>query len=574
MPLPPALHIRIAKFLTSLPNISNPQVQQALISASALEPELKSQIVFPGASFIFVEALIPTLLDYGTLRDGRYALEAVLEAAKNLVGTDRKAECAQLLEKFRDNVAFFLPEQVEFVNRAHEIDLTTNVFSSPYLVITAPMGYGKTRLLDVVKQSLLKQRCFCLHLPLSGTQLSTCADILNALLRQLGKPSIGNLPLEQHGSRVGQAILRTVDQSQQHIVVLLDNIELLDEHLVREFLNTALPAINVALQNALMPLRLRLIATGRAIACRTTLDFTLPVERMSLSPFNFSAVHKTVNEFDATNPAHMNPEYKRTFAALLMAFTGGHPGCMVSILREDYGILIEDVLTNEPRHYSTIVRPVIQEIYHNIPDNLKKIVKALSAFRIYNFSLLQELIDTGIIPYPGKATQLGQELTATYLVKRKEGFIRDSIMRRLCAIEFRKETEPETFREFCDKAPQIYEHSLRENDYHAHSVALESVYQKLQGAYYCSQRTVGARTELREQFFAPNGILNTYLTILAEKQQAEDISANFKALLDSDWEFRFTLNFFLRENSDYTNAPYERLCQHVETFFARGENHD
>lgn len=92
-----ALRRQIVNFFMSLPNIHDPYALQALIHSASLDPQLLSQISFTGASGQFFQLLLPILIQYGKLQDGRYALQAVLEAAKGFVGADRKAECDSLI---------------------------------------------------------------------------------------------------------------------------------------------------------------------------------------------------------------------------------------------------------------------------------------------------------------------------------------------------------------------------------------------------------------------------------------------------------------------------------------------
>lgn len=101
MDLPVSLHEKIVDFLTSLPQIHNDKTQQALIYSAGLDPQLQKQIVFGGSALQFVHELVVTLYNYKMLKDGRYALEAILEAAKSSVGQDRKEHCENLLQELR-----------------------------------------------------------------------------------------------------------------------------------------------------------------------------------------------------------------------------------------------------------------------------------------------------------------------------------------------------------------------------------------------------------------------------------------------------------------------------------------
>ncbi len=101
MELPFELQQNIVEFLVSVPNIQSRNAQQALIFSAGLDSQLQSKIGFPESVDQFAKLLVSALLNYGTLNDGRYALNAVLEAAKDSVGQDRKAYCDTLIEELR-----------------------------------------------------------------------------------------------------------------------------------------------------------------------------------------------------------------------------------------------------------------------------------------------------------------------------------------------------------------------------------------------------------------------------------------------------------------------------------------
>jgi len=97
MELSVTLRRQIVDFFMSLPDIYNPGNPQALIQSASLDPQLLSQISFTGAPGQFFQLLLPILLQYGRLRDGRHALQAVLEAAKDLLGDDGRTACDNLI---------------------------------------------------------------------------------------------------------------------------------------------------------------------------------------------------------------------------------------------------------------------------------------------------------------------------------------------------------------------------------------------------------------------------------------------------------------------------------------------
>lgn len=98
-----ALEKKIADFLSSLPIIHNADGQRALILSAGLDPHLQNLIKIGIPVAEFVPSLVATLFNYGMLDDGRYAIEAVLEATKNYIGYDRKVnEYEPLIKQFKE----------------------------------------------------------------------------------------------------------------------------------------------------------------------------------------------------------------------------------------------------------------------------------------------------------------------------------------------------------------------------------------------------------------------------------------------------------------------------------------
>ncbi len=97
MDLPLALRNRIIDFLAFLPNIHDSNAQQALIYQAGVDFQLHTQLSFGKPTAQFVPNLVATLTTFGKLDDGRNALEAVLAAAQNQVGADRRAECERII---------------------------------------------------------------------------------------------------------------------------------------------------------------------------------------------------------------------------------------------------------------------------------------------------------------------------------------------------------------------------------------------------------------------------------------------------------------------------------------------
>ncbi len=103
MELSGTLQNKIIEFLKSLPNLDDKSGRQAFIYSTGLDSQLKDQISFDEPPAQFVPLLVSQLLKYGMLNNGRYALESVLQEAKNYIGQDKKEYCETLLQEFFAN---------------------------------------------------------------------------------------------------------------------------------------------------------------------------------------------------------------------------------------------------------------------------------------------------------------------------------------------------------------------------------------------------------------------------------------------------------------------------------------
>ena len=72
------------------------------------------------------------------------------------------------------------------------------------------------------------------------------------------------------------------------------------------------------------------------------------------------------------------------------------------------------------------------------------------------------------------------------------------------------------------------------------------------------------RVSLRARF--DNEITNA-LQWLIDRRDSRIEQLTLKQALGKDWEFRFTVNYFLREE-EYNDLPYQRLRKQIEEFFS------
>lgn len=473
--------------------------------------------------------------------------------------------------RIRDFAKKYEQEFIGFVNRVHEMAYITNRYSPLYLLLNAPIGYGKTRLLENIKSRLQYLNWTYFYLSLKIEQSYTIQTITENIFRQLKEPlpvNLATMTPQHYGFAVAIALLKTIRQDQKQFVLIVDNAEVLEDSVVKDLLGSFILAIEEGLN--VSAVRLRLICSGRHLLQWKQFSPKLPLEIISLVPFNFSAIYEIVEQYAATSAITTSVEYRQDFSAFLMFMTGGHPAAILGILQRNFGVPLSLINEKEVQFYSDFVMPVLNNIQTNFSSKpeLFKILKDLSIFRFYNLSLLQKIIEAKLINYTGNVIDMESQLTSTYLVSRKQGILQDDIVRPLFAIQLRKELLYEKFASLCRATQEIYESYLEETTYHAHSVALEVLYHGLQYAYYAGNCTAETRTALRTSFFGKDGPVEKYLARLLRKNESYDILQNLKNILKEgeDWEFRFTVNFFLRKDEHYTDEPYQLLLNKVENF--------
>ena len=95
--LPFPLQQAIVELLTMLPNLDEPPARRAFVNSAGLDRQLHKQLDFALPPAQFSQLLVETLNEYGALHDGRHALKAVLEAAKDYVGQEGRKDCERLI---------------------------------------------------------------------------------------------------------------------------------------------------------------------------------------------------------------------------------------------------------------------------------------------------------------------------------------------------------------------------------------------------------------------------------------------------------------------------------------------
>ena len=459
------------------------------------------------------------------------------------------------------------PEQIGFVNRINELQFITNMYSPPFILISSPAGYGKTALLKQISVHLAEQNYLCLNLtPLHSAdpqnEDESIRELSLQIFQKLGIEHSRELDLrtpEKAGYQIANAMLQHIsEKAPPMILLMLDQAETFDEGTVKILLNQWLPTMQEVFSSTVPPIRFRVIFAGRHISFWHQTSSKLPLLLHSLSPFDFSAVYQMVENFDKTANVKRFTDYKSAFAAYLMDFSGGHPGCMANILRRDFGSPLLMVASTAKNVYQKEICPVIEDIERSISSELRDIFDVLSVVRYFNPRLLRRFIELDLISWSTSEYDLETTLLQSHLIIKDGGFLKDDISRRLLAIRLRHKELP-SFLEICKQAVSFYREQLQQSAPHRPDrITVELLFQYLQLFYYRDECIE------KQKIFA---LLHEILQLLLS--QRSNPQAEIDSVLDilkDDWEFRFTFNYLLRDGIYDNDRPFDEFIEQIELF--------
>ncbi len=189
----------IIAFLSALPNVHGSEGRRALLLQAGLDTQVSLQVNWDGPSSQFFPLLVETLLSFGTLPDGRHALEALLVSSKQQIGQNKQTECDTLLQHLSlllpqtpfmaRRSGFFplesLPEPGLFVNRKQlQADLTAFFLDATRkaYILHGMGGIGKTSVLAKVLQEQYPDELVYWHTCTEDTQIERVFGELHTFL--------------------------------------------------------------------------------------------------------------------------------------------------------------------------------------------------------------------------------------------------------------------------------------------------------------------------------------------------------------------------------------------------------
>lgn len=611
------LRRNIINFLQSLPNINSEDGRLALIESAVLDEKLTAQIRFDQALALFCQRLVTVLIGYGSLQDGRDALEAVLDAAKSWVGLTRAEECDRFIAAWRANrqqpipitaseasikpatrrksgtrttrmtpEASISPNEpldkpaaqaaqplIPFANREQAWQRIVMRPEGQYYLLEGPTGYGKTAFLKKILADLESRNWLCAYVSVkeAATLFETTKQIAeqlnltpnwyqNAQLTglELGK-SIAQL--QQHQSAAGFCLLLDVDHEQPTYA----------KSFFKNMVERFVPSIYDGLIHHSAYFRTtqasyRTVFAGRDLA-RTQQRFKkrYKFNTIQLSNFTYAMIQHLCTEFFSEK------QERDTFAAHLLFYSGGHPRTVNRILTEYLKVGFPPAYFYLYHHHKikAIVLQETKAVRDDIDSEWRSTLETLCLYRRFDHPVLRRLIERGMIQDNRYEDEydLAIDLKLSHQVKwsdRNRRYLINDLTGKMLSIWLRQSSSQDQYKTSCQQAKRICEKRLQESYEYRAQWAVDALFEYLQ----CNVTDINDasnRKVIANYFFKVE-----LPKILAKLIEGRDSRAEYYPLLgvlEEDAEFRFTLNYSLR-TQHYTDEPYQTMLESINHFFA------
>ncbi len=371
--------------------------------------------------------------------------------------------------------------QAEFVNREDELPRLKvdrlRVSRSPYTLVNAPAGYGKSyllrRLIDVIESDEALCQKWCVRY----------ADF--GLVAEKSKPQIAFMVRSITGSDQDEADISTnvvadavvnqlstpLPEGRRAVLLIFDAVGRLKQKARRwlyALLNDLRAYTRVGQQE---------IITVRTIIAARDVDafwdgyveaFSwLPVpQRITLSPFGELTIRELIlKHAQAARIAERLDDQTVTQMACEVEYLGGgHPkvihGLIDQLMGRSFAIGPVSVYfaRDRERLVQTVLFPVADDLLASLEAEIVNAVQTLSVFRRVNANTVQALVVAGVLPSETNEIELLGDMQRAHLLIGpgiREPFYRDPLMRRILALNMAYEAEDQ-FRRLNEIALELY----------------------------------------------------------------------------------------------------------------------
>jgi len=551
----------------------------------------------------FIDDFVFKCSEWGpyTSTDFRHPLEEYLKTLQEFGGGEFRTALAKILIEIRSELGTSEkskePPEIQFVNRENEILYLGDPKSMvTRFAIHAPAGFGKTWLLKKLQEKFSSPSQWLpspwLVSYAKWTPNKTLYEFSNELLSSFNSTlSINNdiVPSSEIPLQLAQIYKQEWNErytKSSGIVIMIDCENLITDADQKTFFEL----ISVWLESFAQEIQGLKVFSSESNLFRIFIAgrFFRDEIRSFLSSYQFrihtlGTLEEALEQSVRGYLADIKSEWQVELWTNLYHLTGGHPGCFSKILKWYW-------IQNKPNpsfffekrssEIRKIVTDEVNSILDDFPIETKQLLLALCPFRAMSYEILDDILASPdkILKWDKDVLLLQDHLTYTSLVQvDKYGILRDGISRRIMTLKQRySQDNGISYPSKCLQARNIYQHRLQDPSEQqlAHFWAIEYLYLTL----HASEETVKTKKErdsLRTSFWGPseniellhpNTILHECLNMLTNHRDGRRVIRLLQRALNDDWDFQFTLNYYLREDR-YDYKWFSLLQSKIQNYF-------
>jgi hypothetical protein len=376
-----------------------------------------------------------------------------------------------------------LQENIEFVNRDHELDSICKPGMPRFTLVDGAAGFGKTYLLHKVKEfyehnqrELWKAAYIDLKQdPAMQSEDTSIAQlyIANAIIKQFASSS----PMPVISAEVGEQgivnmLVPFLIRQKADVLLLWDGVEVLS-HSTSGWIKRLMYDLDQGLQRGNR--KLRVVFSGRYISISDWgRGAHYPLQTISLSPFNSMTVYEMIGSIAKTLDIQPDRLYLSELTWHVLHISGGHPQgiCRVLIKIAEAGFILPDIKHaifemkfQNGGQFGTLfqicIEPIIQTLVRDLRETLLDTFKKLSPIRRFDPEILTYLLQKNLIMTHDNQSgwDLIREMLRTHLISapnQSERMFSDQIVRRMLAMQLQLNNK-KLFNEINEKAQELFD---------------------------------------------------------------------------------------------------------------------
>jgi|GEM_PF-4748008 len=369
----------------------------------------------------------------------------------DVLGLTVPADIRQIAARFPDLALRAESTDIEFVNREQELDRLSpdrlRASRSPYTLIGAPAGYGKSYLLKrlmarVQSSDATAQAWNCRYVDLSYAGEEPTAWIAQALI---GRP-------EQDVQALTTQIIQTLSTpwagGRRAVLLLFDTVERLNAQAAQwlyELFHTLHVRTRIGGREIVV---VRIVVAGRSIETfwagyERAFPSMLAPQRLLLTSFDAYPIQELVWSRAQRAQVLLDDQIVTEIVREVQHLSGGHPAIIRALVdhltEQAFAIGAVDRYFDDQRAtlVHTCVEPIAEALLADLPPHMRMAVQTLSIFRRFNANTIRRLICAGELPADVDEIDLIGTLQRAHIVLGptiQEPFYRDHLMRRVLAI--------------------------------------------------------------------------------------------------------------------------------------------